>query len=885
MFWNYFDRNEHERTKKDSEKELEKFFGKRWLKVIYVSTIILAILGILGSIVAYYTGLSDRINLASAGYLLGLYFIIVFIITCISKAIRSVIIRKIIQSIEDGFPISAAEKAMGGAEDENKSKFYYFIVEWINKLPDTGTPEVDFLKGVFFKDDTQKIFYLKSAAEKGLPIAQFFYGQLDEDLKIEWIEKAANQGYALAMWLLGNYYNNAENNKDLAFYWYNRAADQGNEMGQMALGRMYQFGEGTEVNIDKAIEFYTKASKKGNPIAQNNLGLLLLEKGLDADKDKGVYYLTQAGKINPTSIYDLGYCYEHGITVEKDIEEANRLYRQSADRNCVDAQINLGINLIVGNGVEKNVFEGITWIKKAVDAGNPDAIYVMGHINIFGFNELKKNYSEAYSYLSQIKDHPSCINYNDGIGYLATLLYFGLGVPSDREGALELFKSINVDMSSTSEHPLWLKELSLCFIINIDETSPVSSEVIQLKNSCWQLPHLIIECMKGMSFPDFYNFHKELDIDYARLRPRRDDLWRCLKEYKGNLWEVLGYSGLKNADDLMDAVVKDDYDMFCSYYEVDAAEIPAFSYIFCSWQNYLENCDEASNEQMLNYVKLQKKIIAAGKVKGKWEKQFSAFCDNMHGFVNDDFGFTDKFDMNLFNIKSILLTSYGIISLPGFFDQDQDKVETIRDIFESQLFKKLQIVETMESWNNPSTNETKVSSDRGCGEVINAVELEPLSPPHDKKAAENETKGTPVEERNQKYPFVLKNRRRLCKKTLIDEVCKKFLSKWFKNKIDDVPLIKYVFFEYGTPSTDKLIFTGDIKDLVSFLLFLNGSGTKEIWDYINKFIVKENGEPVLGNNPRSNVKENLYDAIGRVRQGIGQAIDRELNKEEEEDLK
>ena len=148
-----------------------------------------------------------------------------------------------------------------------------------------------------------------------------------------------------------------------------------------------------------------------------------------------------------------------------------------------------------------------------------------------------------------------------------------------------------------------------------------------------------------------------------------------------------------------------------------------------------------------------------------------------------------------------------------------------------------------------------------------------------------ETEGISDNERNYKYPFDLHNRRRLRNKTLIDEVCKKYLSKWFKNKIDDVPYIKYVFFEYGIPPTDKLVFIGKIKDLVSFLLFLNGSGDDEIWKYFNQFIVNKNELPVLRNNPRSNVKEDSQDAIGRVRQEIGQAIGRKLNKEEEEDLK
>ena len=139
---------------------------------------------------------------------------------------------------------------------------------------------------------------------------------------------------------------------------------------------------------------------------------------------------------------------------------------------------------------------------------------------------------------------------------------------------------------------------------------------------------------------------------------------------------------------------------------------------------------------------------------------------------------------------------------------------------------------------------------------------------------------------NNDYPFVLKKRRRLRNKTLIDEVCKKFLSKWFKNGINDVPFIKFIFFEYGTRPTEKLIFIGDIKDLVSFLLFLNnGSGTKKIWDYINEFIVDEKGQPVLKSNPRSNVTSNLNDPIGEMLHNMRQKINRKLKEEEEEDLK
>ena len=149
-----------------------------------------------------------------------------------------------------------------------------------------------------------------------------------------------------------------------------------------------------------------------------------------------------------------------------------------------------------------------------------------------------------------------------------------------------------------------------------------------------------------------------------------------------------------------------------------------------------------------------------------------------------------------------------------------------------------------------------------------------------------ETEDTSDNECNNKYPLVLHKRKRLRNNTLIDEVCKKYLSEWFKNGIHDVSFIKHVFFECGTPPTEKLIFTGDIKDLVSFLLFLNnGSGTKKIWDYINLFIVDMKGQPVLKSNPRSNVAKSSFDIVDEIRYNIRQKINRKLKMEEEEDLK
>lgn len=132
--------------------------------------------------------------------------------------------------------------------------------------------------------------------------------------------------------------------------------------------------------------------------------------------------------------------------------------------------------------------------------------------------------------------------------------------------------------------------------------------------------------------------------------------------------------------------------------------------------------------------------------------------------------------------------------------------------------------------------------------------------------------------KNKIYPLILHNRSRLKNIVLIDKVCKKYLYEWFQNKIDDVEFIKYVFFgegviDEGTIMSDKkLVFTEKIAKLVSFLLFLTGDkGSKELWDYINKYIKNESGKHILKTNPRSyapkdyeyKIRSDIYNKIGQ----------------------
>ena len=65
--------------------------------------------------------------------------------------------------------------------------------------------------------------------------------------------------------------------------------------------------------------------------------------------------------------FTLGCCYESGeFGLPQDYAESAKWYRKAAEQNHGTAQLNLGVCLGEGKGVEKNVVEGLMWISLSV---------------------------------------------------------------------------------------------------------------------------------------------------------------------------------------------------------------------------------------------------------------------------------------------------------------------------------------------------------------------------------------------------------------------------------------------------------------------------------------------------------------------------------------
>jgi TPR repeat protein/serine/threonine protein kinase len=184
--------------------------------------------------------------------------------------------------------------------------------------------------------------------------------------KLAFWQRTADEGYALAQFLLASCYRSgngiAQDYKE-AINWYGKAAGQGNLEAQYQLATLLQNGEGTVRSSKQAADWYRKAAEQGSVDAQYHLAVL----------------------------------YENGEGVGQDFAEAAKWYRKAAEHNHAQAQYSLGVMYLYGSGVEQDYPAALKWQRKAAEQGNPKAQYGVGLMYENGYG-MEVNYQEAYNW-------------------------------------------------------------------------------------------------------------------------------------------------------------------------------------------------------------------------------------------------------------------------------------------------------------------------------------------------------------------------------------------------------------------------------------------------------------------------------------------------------
>ncbi|RIB10473.1 kinase-like domain-containing protein [Gigaspora rosea] len=114
----------------------------------------------------------------------------------------------------------------------------------------------------------------------------------------------------------------------------------------------------------------------------------------------------------PNGNYLLGYCYEHGIGVEKDENKAFTYYQKSADVSNHNGMYQVGYCYYLGIGVEIDKDKAFTYYLKSAEAGNSMGIWKTAWCYFCGIG-VEKNYNKFLEWLYKKSEYGKCAHCNE----------------------------------------------------------------------------------------------------------------------------------------------------------------------------------------------------------------------------------------------------------------------------------------------------------------------------------------------------------------------------------------------------------------------------------------------------------------------------------------
>ncbi|MFO1319149.1 MAG: tetratricopeptide repeat protein [Burkholderiales bacterium] len=128
--------------------------------------------------------------------------------------------------------------------------------------------------------------------------------------------------------------------------------------------------------------------------------------------------------------YILGWLYQNGEGVTRDVTESAKWYRKAAEKGHEDAQYAIGLYCLSGEGVAKDPAEAARWFRKAAERGKPGAQYLLGYLLSRG-EGLDRNEAQAVDWYRKAADQ----GYMDAQYAYGLALSRGAGIAKDEPEA------------------------------------------------------------------------------------------------------------------------------------------------------------------------------------------------------------------------------------------------------------------------------------------------------------------------------------------------------------------------------------------------------------------------------------------------------------------
>lgn len=254
---------------------------------------------------------------------------------------------------------------------------------------------------------------------------------------VTYLKAAAGNGGAQAQYELGRFYKEGlaelKPNPAQAAFWWMQAEGAGSAEAASALQDVQLETPDVYTRVKELFTAYQRALR-----GETEDQLFLAQayrKGdlLEPDLETAVYWYdkAQTGKL-PQAWYELGELYETGEGVTQDKAKALELYTQAADAGYVPAEYQLGKEAYMQAAAsDKPDFSvAFGWLKRAADAGNADAQYMLGILYMQG-RGTEQSVPQAISSFRRAAEQ----GHADAQYVLGQSYYKGLGVTANRTAA------------------------------------------------------------------------------------------------------------------------------------------------------------------------------------------------------------------------------------------------------------------------------------------------------------------------------------------------------------------------------------------------------------------------------------------------------------------
>ncbi len=220
-----------------------------------------------------------------------------------------------------------------------------------------------------------------------------------------------------------------------ALAWLRRAAAAGDVEAMRSLGRHHELGLlGMRQDREQALHWYGRAAEAGD--AQAARLMARLEATPTAEEIADLRRRADAG--DPAAMHELHSILKIGRGVRVDIAGARQLLQQAAEAGYPPAMVTLGFDLLTRARSAAEAEVAIGWYRKAAEAGDGHAMYLLGAFRERGRSTLKvpRDLPEAERWYRRAAD----AGHAGAMAALGRMHEHGLQVRKDREAALSWYR-------------------------------------------------------------------------------------------------------------------------------------------------------------------------------------------------------------------------------------------------------------------------------------------------------------------------------------------------------------------------------------------------------------------------------------------------------------